>query len=223
MKERPIIFNDEMVRAVLAGKKTQTRRVIKPQPSNSPKIIDPYNGNYEHFTGWDGLRMCNGETGNIKNTCHWKPPHGVPGDRLWVREVFAMQHSLEVGEIKPFSDGRPFLFVDEGPEWGKYWSQPHYRATDPTPDLCYEDQAEEGPYCRWASPIWMPRWASRILLEVQEVRVERVRDIGTKDSLAEGCESSIEFWTLWNKINGKKPGRHWDDNPWVWVITFRRM
>lgn len=219
MKERPILFNDEMVRAILGGKKTQTRRVIKPLPTNRANHV------------WaDGNRFafCEGthEKGaRCQEDTIIKHRYGVPGDRLWVREIFAMQVSLEPGEVKPFDDGRPFLVVDEGPEYGTHWEQPHYRATDPAPDLCYEDQEEEGPCVRWLPQLHMPRWASRILLEVQEVRAERVQDITEEDAQAEGveCVYSMEFAKLWDSINGKKPGRSWKENPWVWVITFRKM
>jgi hypothetical protein len=219
MTERPIIFNDEMVRALLAGRKTQTRRVVKPSVKgctvgvythDDSTIIEPVNVQ-EDGSPWIDIEC----------------PHGVPGDRLWVREVFAMQHSLEVGEIKPFNDGRPFVFVDEGVEHGTHWEQPHYRATDPKPDLCYEDQAEEGPHCRWSAPFYLPRWASRILLEIKEVKVERVQDISLKDARAEGGNDDLphvtandKFKILWDSINAKKPGRTWEDNPWVWAITF---
>lgn len=246
MTERPIIFNDEMVQALLDGRKTQTRRVIKIPTSSmlgckglDYMLVDdhsPMTGE----AGWFGWVK-----GESIEPYRLNCPHGVPGDRLWVREVFCMEHSLEgLGEIKPHTDGRPHLEVDGGFEFGSHWEQPHYRATDPTPDLCYEDQEEEGPHCRWSSPFYLPRWASRILLEVTGVRVERVRDISEEDAEAEGGGQTMEegfqeamqgnpyeptpvdtgrgkFAKLWDSIAKDRPGRTWAENPWVWVITFK--
>jgi hypothetical protein len=224
MTERPIIFNDEMVRAILDGKKTQTRRVIKPQPSKRSNHIWA-NENQFAFCEWTHDKGAKCEEDSVI-----KSPYGVPGDRLWVREVFALESSQEVSYDPPHKDGRPLLEVDGGFEHGTWWEQPHYQATDEIPDLCYDDKDE--PFCRWSSPIYMPRWASRILLEIEEVRVERVQDISTPDSKAEAppCPDGwpnypsnpiIAFMFLWAAINEGKPGRGWHDNPWVWVITFK--
>jgi len=136
--------------------------------------------------------------------------------------------------MMPFNDGRPFLEVDEGFEFGSHWEQPHYRATDPTPNLCYDDLDE--PACRWKPSIHMPRWASRITLEVTNVRVERVQGIAQDEANAEGVtcvnngelstkiflDPKSEFKKLWNSINEKK-GFGWDMNPWVWVIEFKEV
>jgi len=198
MKERPILFNAEMVRAILDGRKTQTRRVIKPQPI----IVG------------DGLSwpLC---------------PYGIPGDRLWVRETFALESSQEVSYDPPFKDGRPLLEVDGGFEHGTWWEQPHYKATDPEPELSYDG---EGPCVKWSPSIYMPRWASRILLEITDIRVERVKDISRDDAFSEGHpftkpkhpEIKWNFEKLWNSINEKK-GLGWDKNPWVWVIEFKAV
>jgi len=220
MTEHPILFNAEMVRAVLDGRKTQTRRVMKPQPSNFPKEINPYNGDYEHFTGWDGLKMCNGETGNIKNTCHWSCPYGVPGDRLWVRETTAEDVIGSQSHTRYVADNH-----------GRAIEWQHARPVCPS--------------------IFMRREASRILLEVTEVRVERVQDISEYDCREEGIQleqcpacgytskdASIHldhalckgagfpndrevYKNLWDSINGEKPGRSWNANPWVWAVNFK--
>lgn len=243
MKEHPILFKGEMVRAILEGRKTQTRRVIK-NPDDLIMDFDPNDKSYGPF-----YEDKYGDSHKTVEAC----PYGVPGDRLWVRETFAIQHSIEgLGEMKPFDDGRPHLDVDGGFEHGAWWEQPHYRATDPAPDLCYDDK--EGPCVRWKPSIHMPRWASRILLEVVSVRVERLQKISKKDALAEGvvqinkhflmdpeelkipekfsngtrlCDESYwgndnpvgAFFTYFDKINGEDS---FYQNPWVWVVEFKR-
>ncbi len=228
MKERPIIFNDEMVRAILAGNKTQTRRVKGLEAIN--KAPDKYRLAYEqpfHTFEFRDNQPFDLETERHILNC----PLGNPGDRLWVREIFIMESNFGLGEIDgyepPFKDGRPTKW-EESFDWGKWWEQPHYRATDPEPDLVCE--GKDGPACIWRPQLYMPRWASRIVLEVQEVRVERVRDITGNDARAEGCIETIggniaqkNFQELWDSISKDKPGRTWKENPWVWVITFRRM
>ena len=203
MKEHPILFSGEMVRAILDGRKTQTRRVIKLQP---PEGFRP---GFSFFTS-------PGEYEIRDNSGHFsigKIPYGTIGDRLWVRETWH-KHSDDddfcTGEI-------------------------HYRATE----ICVGT--------KWIPSIFMPRWASRITLEVVNVRVERVQDICFEDCLSEGCDSGFEhydgscnhiedgsccqgwhygskwnFRYLWDSINAKR-GYGWDANPWVWVIEFRRV
>ena len=220
MKERPILFSGEMVRAILEGRKTQTRRIIKDFPAHHkgdeapqakqrkpPRHPSPYfdcycnkprteanpRGMSDRWCWWDEYdRMGNG----------WlKCPFGVPGDRLWVRETWG--------------DGE-----ENNCEPGVY-----YRATDPAWD-------EEETGFRWKPSIHMPRWASRITLEVTGVRVERLQDISQSDALAEGvapdnfggpnnewCNAIGCFRELWESING--PGS-WAENPWAWVIEFKR-
>jgi len=233
MRERPILFSGPMVRAILDGTKTQTRRVVKPQPVNVPvgAYCNPYNKNYEHFTFWTSdNKMCNGQVGNVKNTCHWKCPYGAPGSRLWVREAW---------KVLAFS-GRN---LDKENQIYEYTIG--YRATK---DLGPEDLSSQTILFKsprkayrkpdaWRPSIHMPREYSRILLEVVNVRVERLQDISEEDAKAEGATPSdalltgefsglkrvayrLEYKNLWNRING--PGS-WDANPWVWVVEFRRV
>jgi hypothetical protein len=191
MKERPILFNGKMVRAILDGRKTQTRRVIKPQPLG----IDQY-------TTW--IVNDAWQTGHVDVDC----PYGAPGDRLWVRETFTAP--MEYNGFKPseLPENCDFIYREESPG---------YRIK------------ELG--SRWFPSIFMPRWASRITLEVTAVRVERVQDISPKDALAEGDvealtnprhkETSIDWYhNLWDSING---AGSWASNPWVWVVEFRRI
>jgi hypothetical protein len=207
MKERPILFSAPMVRAILAGTKTQTRRAIKLTDSKGR---------------WDEKGFYAVTAGTIEKmpwSCtsisrHVGCPYGEPGDRLWVRETFA---------IVP----RTAYRCSEG-------VQQTLRPDDP-----YEHDAaiyregwtrSRGGF-RWRPSIHMPRWASRITLEVTGVRVERLRDISEDDARAEGspwaaCGAPQDgshkagFAQLWESING--PGS-WVANPWVWVVEFKRL
>lgn len=170
-----------MVRAILEGCKTQTRRIVKPQPIE-------HNGVCEYGPAIAGSMHALHQW-MISNKC----PYGKPGDRLWVRET-----------------------------WGKV----HYEGVDPDPTYFYradETDPEKNALIRWRPSIHMPRWASRIILEVVSVRVERLQGISEEDAKAEGipeeCANiSIDtFAALWQSING--PGS-WEANPWVWVVEF---
>lgn len=189
MKERPIIFSAPMVRAILEGRKTVTRRVVKPQPVYDRSYAD------------DGLKICGkGKTKGSAASIHCAPlvarfcPYGQPGDRLWVRETFTLESCVD-GNPALHNDGRP-VKVRPDDDWDGSWSawiQPHYRATDPAPDLCCEKpncaqcrDHDMGPH--WRPSIFMPRWASRITLEVTGVRVERLQDITPAQILAEGVQ-----------------------------------
>lgn len=190
MKERGMIFNGEMVRAILDGRKTQTRRTVKPQPDE------------------DGLaKVTNGPWVDTSER-NYRCPFGAAGDRIWVRETWARynidQNSHDIA----------------------------YRATTP------EDWPEDG---RWRPSIHMPRWASRILLEITNVRVERLNAISEEDARAEGIidggclncgepepcgcanpepDATDAFAYLWQSIYGQE---NWNANPWVWVISFKRV
>lgn len=202
MKERPILFSAPMVRALLAGTKTQTRRVVKVQPE--PGFI----GNYG-----PGNPFIRGERGDIR--C----PYGQPGDRLWVRETWQ-------GPLLD-SEEHEAQFSEDGPDAFKKPGFCAYRATD-TLDAIDEDGKDLG----WRPSIHMPRWASRILLEIVSVRIERLQDISDADAKAEGvalppstCTMYDGIWrdgyrNLWQFINGQGS---WDANQWVWVIEFKRI
>lgn len=192
MKERPILFSGPMVRAILDGRKTQTRRVVKPQ---------------RHAEQWP-------ECGCI---C----PYGAPGDRLWVRETWGTLACYDCYPPKVLS----LHSFDRG------WSE-SFLAT-----------ACDGAVKKWRPSIHMPRWASRITLEVTGVRVERLQEISEGDAKAEGAlwragdgcawgwrhdlqnefvhETAKEsFAELWDIING---AGSWEANPWVWVVEFKRL
>lgn len=185
--ERPIIFSGDSVRAIRAGRKTQSRRVVKNAKPYAPTDSDI-----------DVLWA----TGQIR--C----PFGQPGDHLWVREAW--------------QKARPDIRMDGT-------SPVAYMATDAHPATGYGPFGHE-----WKSPLFMPRWASRITLEITGVRVERVQNISDADAIAEGIDAVYialadmthgatspieEFRALWNGINARR-GFGWDINPWVWVIEF---
>ncbi|OPA88760.1 hypothetical protein BFW86_17110 [Pseudomonas fluorescens] len=220
IKERPILFSAPMVRAILEARKTVTRRAVKIQPRSKADI-----GSY-------GLGQP-----FIRNPDVTKPnpecPYGRPGDRLWVRETFTIESNRWADDpySPPHKDGRPTQRYEDDK-----WDQPHYKATDAEPKLWYDDR--DSPGCRWKPSIHMPRWASRILLEVTDVRVERLQDIGEAQAKAEGIKPSkhvegwfayndtatafvsaaVAFGELWNSVGGD-----WDTNPWVWVVEFKRV
>ncbi len=198
MKERGMIFNAEMVRAILDGRKTQTRRIMKPQPEPCPrgghwwpsnvfkKMLHVEDEMQNGKGGWGGL---------VGDAC----PFGDVGDRIWVREAFASGLSTK--------------------------STLAYRATHKREDL------EDGFYdtIKWTPSIHMPRWASRILLEITDVRVERLKSISDGDAIREGCSIADMksgdcvadvFARLWASIYGAES---WNANPWVWVIEFKRV
>jgi hypothetical protein len=238
MKESPILFSGEMVKAILEGRKTQTRRVIDPQPSNDLK-----------WAGWV-MSVASNKDKNLGAACwtdefplstkeHYaKCRYGKSGDRLWVRETYVLEYcDLELGEPEIPTDRPHFHHPGGTNEFDEeYYEFPHYRATDPTPELMYEDRDE--PTCKWRPSIFMPRWASRILLDVVNVRVERLQAITREDCMAEGVRPSVDgnardwrldedgahrtYRQLWDQLN-KARGFGWDMNPWVWVIEFKRM
>ena len=209
MTERGMIFNSEMVRAILDSRKTQTRRIMAPQPADDiERGIFP---NPEAI-GWkSSLRHKHGST-----TAHFCP-YGKPGDRIWVRETFQgplFDYDLMDSYCK---DPTPF----EKPEFCVY-------KADGVPAPEFYD-ADDELHCCWRPSIHMPRWASRILLEITDVRVERLKSISDGDAIREGCSTADMksgdcvadvFARLWASIYGDES---WNSNPWVWVIEFKRV
>lgn len=209
-KERPIIFNGQMVRAILDGTKTQTRRPIKPQPKERPGlalVVTTYSAPDEsHALFFRGPTV---ESPGIDPVA--KCPYGVVGDRLWVRETFTYitkARNEYYTHIRP--DGCPVELL---------------------PKADFPDDSRLA--CPWTPSIHMPRWASRLILEVTAIRVERVQDITGQDVIAEGFElhpvlhyskAVQEFTDTWSNIYGVgKPGLDFKSNPWVWVIEFRKV
>lgn len=240
MKGYPILMSGPMVRATLDDGKSQTRRIVKPQPPDGyrPFIIPDAS---------DGIAMwavAAGEIGNeTSDVAVRRCPYGGVGSILWVRETFVIEsnhYTASVNEYPPpFTDGRPTNW-HTGNEDGDWWEQCHYRATDPDPALHYGDL--EDPHCRWRPSIFMPRWASRLTLEITQVRAERLCDITEEDAQSEGAEREFRtvvmdprglrdyhipnsyrggFANLWEEIYGKK--YPWASSPWVWAITYKRI
>ncbi len=204
-----MIFNAEMVRAILDGRKTQTRRIMKPQPANDIALSTFPNA---EACGWiSSLAHKFGST-----TAHFCP-FGKPGDRIWVRETF--QGPLVSEDL--FEEYRAYPEKFEKPQYCEYAAN-----GGATPEYCdLDDNLRHG----WRPSIHMPRWASRISLEITGVRVERLNQISDAESSEEGCsiadmesgESlSDVFARLWSSIYGQES---WLANPWVWVIDFKRV
>ena len=222
-REHPILFSGPLVHAILNGSKSQTRRVVKPQPP--PETV-----HYFHVTAstdktrhrrWvprgrlDGRRPTS-ELGEALREAETGPPircpYGDPGDRLYVRESYCPRY---------FDDGRHAYRAD--------WDG---SASDVVPEP------------KWTPSIHMPKAAARIWLEVSEVSVERVQDITERDAQAEGVDRPVlydpseelgvqvhpytgeyrdAFRALWDAINSNRPGCSWADNPWCWRISFKRV
>jgi len=191
--ERPILFRGDMVRAILEGRKTQTRRVMKPGP---PPCQTESDAVYQHLDGWR-YAGCD-YTGDVVEKC----PYGKPGDRLWVRETWAAH--APPGQQGNYLTGQNVTYV--------------YKASHPLADIA-----------AWRPSIFMPRLACRIKLEITGVRVERLDDIIEADALAEGAcgrapedafdSASAEFRHFFRDFRKLKP----TDNPWLWVVDFRRI
>lgn len=225
MTDRPILFSGEMVRAILEGRKTQTRRVLRIQPLEILTPRDRTARELDRVTRkWGGCRTWfalteRGETIEGNRGCAFRCKYGEVGDRLWVRETWT------------FSNGG-----DDEPE-ALYRADPIFDGMGPG-DFAW----------KWSPSIHMPRWASRITLEVTDVRVERVQDISGADCYAEGVKTipsdqraafvpgtDIEasgglpderyrrcYAQLWDSLNAKR-GYGWDVDPWVWAISFRAV
>jgi hypothetical protein len=212
MSERPILFSSSMIRAILDGRKHQTRRVVKLRP---PYVMDERDEGRPCPWPWSTTWAAGDEDDG------WMPcPYGLPGrDRLWVRETWAP-------------------------------ADPRY---SPLAPVVYRADGDDQPCldARWRPSIYMPRWASRITLEVTGVRVERLQDISDEDAIGEGISCGDDAWhagpdgrymrdrhgwyvghtrhnapshafrEAWDQINGQRAP--WASDPWVWVIDFRRQ
>ena len=219
--ERPILFSAPMVRAILAGTKTQTRRVMKMTDRARQSIGDrwPVEAAPGYFR-WEGLPAS--PPFDAENFNAWCP-YGAPGDHLWVRET--------VGALPEYPDA---LTMPEY-EGGHNPSRLIYRADEIRGLVTH--YGIDFSRIRWRPSLHMPRWASRITLEVTGVRVERLQAITEEDARAEGVLNYGErlvvehddpllswgrdrFRALWDTINGKRAP--WNTNPWVWCVSFRR-
>ena len=220
MKERPILFSGPMVRALLGGTKTQTRRVVKPQPDSTHSGFP-----YWNIGGYRAAWCRSAEDGGPLVPANPLPcPYGQPGDRLWVRETWFPD---------PPNDGSWPYTSWAGCREGQIAAVPE-RFRRPA-FCCYGASWPHGGM-RWTPSIHMPRWASRITLEVTGVRVKRLREISEADAKAEGAPFELSppdsvrlgavashlggFQRIWQTINGPD---NWEANPLVWAIEFKRI
>lgn len=213
--ERPILFSGPMVRAILDGKKTQTRREVRRVPDE---------GQVRGFsrTRSDGLPWgWTAKKGDVaatdeslrNNAGHYVTPYGVPGDTLWVRETWAPYRGadepceIEDATAVRFREGEAaHLCANDGCQaepLDMYGVPPH-------------KEMPGGPW-RWQPSIHMPRWASRITLRITETGLERLGSIKILDCLAEGVGSRPEFFKFWDDIYGENAT---NKNPWLWVVKF---
>ncbi|HBV7788742.1 MULTISPECIES: morphogenetic protein [Enterobacteriaceae] len=198
--ERGMIFNSDMVRAILDGRKTQTRRPVK-FPFKDRNLGCELSGNEL--------------AGELSSGNYLNSPFGKPGDRIWVRETF-QGPLFDIDQMDAYcKDSAPF----EKTQFCVYKAD-----GKPAPEFF---DADDNLHCCWRPSIHMPRWASRLLLEITSVRVERIRSMSQDDARAEGViaasgpmEAGLAFRELWDSIYGEES---WKANPWVWVIEFERI
>ncbi|HHL0157633.1 TPA: morphogenetic protein [Klebsiella quasipneumoniae subsp. quasipneumoniae] len=229
MTERGMIFNAEMVRAILAGRKTQTRRIMKVQPESNQLGLLLITDSTRHSDIGRYHWAESNATGNYVRSKLFACPFGAVGDQIWVRETFQgpLFNYEQMDEY--LEDSSKF----EKPEFCQYAADGGHRPE-------YQD-ADDNLRHGWRPSIHMPRWASRILLEITDVRVERLNAISEEDARAEGIidggclncgepepcgcanpepDATDAFAYLWQSIYGQE---NWNANPWVWVIEFERV
>jgi hypothetical protein len=201
MITRPMLYSAPMVRALLDGTKTQTRRVLKVQPPTGTTQFCTYHYPDPRKHHW---AMDDDSLLDFAVPCRY----GEPGDQIWVRENHA----------PPQPDC-----------WGAWDAWMRDDTKSPKPIIHYQADGGEPWVEKWRPSIHMPRWASRITLEITQVRVERLQDISRGDAMAEGCpfpnmaagpDPRQWYAELWDQING--PGA-WALNPWVWAVSFKRL
>lgn len=211
-KERPILFNSEMVRAILDGRKTQTRRVMRRQPDAVERFkhgeeTTDTDAQYAVLRCYNTPKFFKGCNSGWFADAKYKTPFNEfnVGDHLWVRETFAVvpesayRHSQIVQTISPDDAEKAAIYKQNF------------------------NLSSSG--LKWKPSIHMPRWAARILLEITKIRVERLNDISEADCLKEGIGSPLlrdckkpKFMDLWKSVYGEAA---WDENPWVWVVEFK--
>ena len=228
MKERPILFSAPMVRAILSGQKSVTRRIVKPvRGYEDCSTCRPDKAAASHSIWWHGRF----ENVGVMQDC----PFGQSGDRLYVRETWSdvnLQGAPGIAyraddEIRDLMEDETFLDDNGAFNYDDPRSKPYQFC-------CWAEDLISGTEGRWRPSIHMPRWASRILLEITDVRVERLQDITPIQALAEGvksCERDLDpdgngysphelFSMLWISINGMES---WNVNPLAWVVEFKQV
>ena len=228
MKEQPILMNSAMVRALLNGSKTQTRRIVKKVGLAAPAPQSVIDGAATYAGGM--VAHC---------------PYGQPGDRIWVREMWGViSHAWdEACNLIDWAPDRPATAISEMPFGQGYYSGHVIYAADGAFEWSGDDDGDGDPRSAWHPSIHMPRRASRILLEIVSVRVERLKDISDADIVAEGIDmealaESQDRYDIVCKGSGasgratersawrdlwESTGGDWDANAWCWAITFKRV
>lgn len=205
-----------MVHAILDGRKVQTRRIVKPQPTDVTFGVDTSLLSFD-----ENLRCLTGGKSCIVALCNMPLycPYGLAGDRLWVRESFI---SLNGSSMKCTPSKASYVCYQDGSQ--KFKASGEYFPWNLPTAPKWKEQGH-----KFRPSIHMPRWASRITLEIVSVRAERLQDISRGDAMAEGCpfpnmadgdDPRGWFAELWGQINGKE---FWDANPWVWALSFKRV
>ncbi|TGL75400.1 hypothetical protein [Leptospira levettii] len=234
MKERPILFSNEMVKAILEGRKTMTRRVVKlnilqEEDGDSPtcfSVFDKKGNQYYEFK--NGIEE---EPSTAKDFC----PHGQIGDILWVKETVKPGAWREDGRVAFDYKASPELkktpWVNLGEKFEDYWikwtDQLIKKGHKSNSDGIFVWEPGESPI-NWIPSIFMPKEACRIKLRIKNIRIKRLNETSVKDCYDEGTPGLIASWDsadvvlekfidLWESINGKGS---WNQNPWVWVIEF---
>ncbi|WP_332102292.1 hypothetical protein [Klebsiella variicola] len=227
MKERGMIFNAEMVRALLSGRKTQTRRIMKVQPESNQLGLLLITDSTKHSDIGKYHWAESNATGNHVRSKLFSCPFGAVGDRIWVRETWSSDFA------NYYPNDRVWYAADNN-------RQLDIEVVDGVRGIYSPESDVHVPF-RWQPSIHMPRWASRILLEITDVRVERLNAISEEDARAEGIidggclncgepepcgcanpepDATDAFAYLWQSIYGQE---NWNANPWVWVIEFKRV
>lgn len=222
MKERPILFSEQRVRALLVGQQTQTRRIMKTQAlgpgQDNHEGVHAFDVSANHLHGYKMMAMT-----DISYQC----PYGKPGDILWVRETWRGPIVPESALAEYERDPTPFRL----PEFCQYRADSNELGHHSMNDT-------EGEQFGWQTAIHMPRWASRINLQITGVRAEKIQDISEDDIMAEGVQTDSHFlnnfFTM--NMNSESPkeayrkawqkqygATSWEVNPWVWVVEFQRV
>lgn len=239
MQERPILFSSPMIRAIQEGRKGQTRRIMQVQPPGDgytlSRLMDTTDSNLRrnkdkhHWIILDGLNVLDSDSR------YFNCPYGYTGDQLWVRETWCSPDRPIIGYA---ADSKCGAWINDG-DGGRIWLAHGYILEAPS----YRDVVKNLKYAptfgikkyggKWRPSIFMPRWASRIQLEVIGVRVQRLQDISEFDAQEEGGPKGYDLYQMhysnarewfakgWDSLNLKRGS--WESNPWVWVISFKQI
>lgn len=233
MKERPILFTPANAQKIYSGTKTQTRRIMKPQPHMNYKYPPSELQPDEAPPGsWYAMEPGDENFEDVEQ--HWNCPFGTDGDRLWIKESHCLIDGTEGDpDLVGYRADKSIRIVHV--EEPTAWNFRKFVNSEPDQENCaddYRDLAKD----KWRSGMFMPRYASRTLVEITEIRVERLLDISEDDAQAEGaipCSAPFlpsppcaaphrhGFQKLWDSINAKT--HPWSSNPWVWAISFKRI